>query len=305
MPTTSLQAGRGFQPTTSSGQHVLMPNRLPADRAHQIIMVEATSRDRNYNNQVVTNPLKFQFQRPLKDVRSVELVSGTVPAYPYNFNSYNNAFLFQEGTTTWTLTIPPGYYTESRCVSKLESQIAVLSGITNTYTVTQDTATKQLVVTRTAGSASFAMRFATAIKPDSIDHSDGYFLQQNTPATLLGFDLNDYYDTAGVITSPFPLDVYSSINRIYIYINLDNTQNLGCIERGAGRRSPFAVIYLDQERNGYKYLNKETLTPASYSLPQPYSRLQALNIEFRDEWYRLIDFDGKDFSLLLQITVLE
>jgi hypothetical protein len=282
-----------------------MPNRVPADRNHQIILVEATSRDRNYNNQIGTNPLRFQFQRPLKDVRSVELISGTIPAQPYNINKYNNIFTFQEDTTTWKLTIPPGFYTASYLKDTLATILSGLSGIGNTYTLTIDTKTNQLVITRNTGSASFAFLFTSTPQPDLVDHSDGFFLQQNTPATLLGFDLNDYYDTAGILTSPFPMDVYSSINRIYLFINLDNTQNLGCIERGAGRRSPFAIIYLDEQTNGYKYLNKDTLTPASYSLPQPYSRLQNLNLEFRDEWYRLIDFNGKDFSLLLQITVLE
>lgn len=292
-------------PTTSSGQHVLMPNRLPADRNHQIILVEATSRDRNYNNQIATNPLRFQFQRPLKDVRSVELISGTIPAQPYNINTYNNIFTFQEGSLTWKITIPPGFYTASYLKDTLATILAGLSGIGNTYTLAIDTNTQQLRITRDNGSATFAFLFTTTPKPDMVDHSDGFFLEQNTPATLLGFDLNDYYDTAGILISPFPIDVYSSINRIYLFINLDNTQNLGCIERGAGRRSPFAIIYLDEQTNGYKYLNKDTLTPASYSLPQPYSRLQQLNLEFRDEWYRPIDFNGKDFSLLLQITVLE
>lgn len=292
-------------PTTSSGQHVLMPNRLPADRNHQIILVEATSRDRNYNNQIATNPLRFQFQRPLKDVRSVELISGTIPAQPYNINSHNNMFTFQEGAQSWKVTIPPGFYTASYLKDTLATLIAGLAGLANTYTLAIDTKTAQLTITRDTGSASFAFLFTSTPKPDLVDHSDGFFLQQNTPATLLGFDLNDYYDTAGILTSPFPMDVYSSINRIYLFINLDNTQNLGCIERGSGRRSPFAIIYLDEQTNGYKYLNKDTLTPASYSLPQPYSRLQNLNLEFRDEWYRLINFNGKDFSLLLQITVLE
>lgn len=282
-----------------------MPNRLPADRNHQIILVEATSRDRNYNNQVTSNPLRFQFQRPLKDVRSVELISGTIPAQPYNINKQNNIFTFQEDNQTWKVTIPPGFYTATSLKDTLATSLAALSGIANTYTLTIDSNTQRLIVTRATGVASFALLFSSTPKSDLIDHSDGFFLEQNTPATLLGFDLNDYYDTAGVLTSPFPMDVYSSINRIYLFINLDTTQNLGCIERGAGRRSPFAIIYLDEQTNGYKYLNKDTLTPASYSLPQPYSRLQNLNIEFRDEWYRLIDFNGKDFSLLLQITVLE
>ena len=282
-----------------------MPNRAPSERNQQTIIVEASSRDRNYNNQVGSNPLRFQFQRPLKDVRGVELISGTIPAYPYNINKENKTFTFIAGSTTWTVTIPPGFYNESTILDALSTIISALPGLANTYTFSFDLNNNQLIALRTGGTATFGFLFASTPRPDIIDHSDGYFLQQNTPATLLGFDLNDYYATGDTLKGPYPMDMYSSINRIYLFINLDNTQNLGCIERGAGRRSPFAIIYLDQEKNGYKYLNKETITPASYSLPQPYSRLQALTIDFRDEWYRPIDFNGKDFSLLLNITVLE
>jgi hypothetical protein len=101
------------------------------------------------------------------------------------------------------------------------------------------------------------------------------------------------------------MDLASAMNRIYIYINLQNSQDLGAIERGAGRRWPFAIIYLDSATNGYKYLNKETFNSITYNLPQPISRLQNLEIEFRDEWYRLVNFNGKDFSLLLEFTTLE
>jgi hypothetical protein len=118
--------------------------------------------------------------------------------------------------------------------------------------------------------------------------------------------MSDYYDeTLGVIASPYPMDLATSMTRLYLYINLENSQDLGVIERGAGRRWPFAVIYLDDQTNGYKFLNKETLTPAAFVLPQPLARMQNLQIEFRDEWYRLVDFNGKDFTLLLQFTVLE
>ena len=86
---------------------------------------------------------------------------------------------------------------------------------------------------------------------------------------------------------------------------MQNSTDLGAIERGAGRRSPFAIIYLDEDKNGYKYLNKDTLSPMFFSLPQPLSRIQTLTIDFRDEWYRPVNFDGKDFSLLFEFVMLE
>lgn len=290
--------------TTSSGQHLLLSNRTPNSRNQQTIMVEVTSRDRNYMNLVPSNPIRFTFARPLKDVRTVELVSGTIPAYPFTIVKGANEFRFQEGSSFFTITIPPSYYTAASLITKLNTLFAA-AGLSNTYTWSQDSTTGSSVLTRTAGALDFSFLFFTGPPEDLLDRSCGYFLQQNTPALQLGFDLADYDSSGGVITSPYPMDLATATNRIYLFINLNTSQDLGNIERGAGRRSPFAVIYLDQERNGYKFLNKETITPASFSLPQPISRLQTLDIEFRDEWYRIVDFNGKDFSLLLQLTTLE
>ena len=290
--------------TTSSGQHMLQPNRTPGSRNHQLILMEVTSRDRNYMNLVPSNPIRYNLSRPIKDVRSVELISGTIPAFPYNIVEGANKFLFEEGTKGYSITIPPGYYTASSLITQLNTQFSG-GGLANTYTWSQHSTSGASVLTRTAGALDFSFLFFTGPPDDTLDRACGYFLEQNTPALQLGFDLADYESVSGVITSPFPMDLFTATNRLYLYINLNNSQDLGAIERSAGRRFPFAIIYMDQERNGYKFLNKETLTPASYSLPQPMSRLQTLDIEFRDEWFRIVNFNGKDFSLLLQFTVLE
>jgi hypothetical protein len=271
------------------------------------VLVEVNSRDRNYMQRVLSNPFRWQFARPLKDVRSVDLLAGTIPAQPYNIVDGANSFTFNEGGACgneWVITIPPGRYTCTSLLLKLNELFTCLS-CDNEYIWTLDPHSGKLIITKTCGVLSFALLFVAGDVRDEIDRSDGQFLKQNTLALQLGFDMSDYYDCMGVIVSPYPVDLYTSINRLYLFINFENSLDLGCIERGAGRRWPFAIIYLDEENNGYKYLNKDTLTPASYSLPQPFSRLQNLYIDFRDEWHRPVNFDGKDFSLLLNITLLE
>jgi len=101
------------------------------------------------------------------------------------------------------------------------------------------------------------------------------------------------------------MDLHANLTRLYLYMNFQNSLDLSCISRGAGRRSPFAILYLDTDVNGYKFLNKETFSPISYSLPQPIGRLNSIQVDFRDEFYQLVDFNGKDFTLLLECTVLE
>jgi hypothetical protein len=266
--------------------------------------MEVSSRDRNFNNQVGSNPLKVLLNRPIKDVRSMELVSGTIPAKPFNINKDNNKFDFVEGNSTWTVVFSPGYYTAQTLAAYLQIKLNSLSGKVNTYTCSLTT-DGYLETTATSTSTTFGFAFANGDVTDEIDRSDGVLIKMNTPANLLGFDMADYYSISGSLKSPYLVDPVSSLNRLYLYVNFNTSLDLNCIERSGGRRSPFAIIYLDNETNGYKYLNKETFTPASYSLPQPLSRLQTLNIEFRDEFYRPVDFGGKEFSLLLQFTVLE
>ena len=297
---------------TSSGQHLLLhSSNTQRSRKDYRVMIELSSRDRNYNNVVASNPFRFQFQRPLKEVRSVELISGTIPANPCQINEFNGRFTFQEGTKTWNVTIPPAYYYSAQQLGKtIEGLINALPGKTSSYTFSLEPATysgTQFQLLSSVPATQFALLFVSGTYPDEIDRSDGSFIQMNTPALLLGFDISDYYsDTStGKLTSPFLMDLNSTLTRLYLYIDFNNSQSLATVERGSGRRSPFAIIYLDQQTNGYKFLNKETVTPINYNLPQPLSRLQALNIEFRDEFYRLINFNGKDFSLLLQLNCLE
>lgn len=268
-------------------------------------MVEVSSRDRNYNNFIFSNPLRFQLQRPLKDVRSVELISGTIPANPCQINPENNRFVFQEGTKQTLLTIPPGYYSLSTLLAQMQTLVNAVSTAIYAFTIVTKADGDHVKVISNTPALQFSFQFLSGTVCDLIDHQDGYFLKENTPSILLGFDISDYYSQGGQLISPYPADLNTALTRLYLYIDFNNSQTLTTIERGAGRKSPFAIIYLDQQTNGYKFLNKETVTPVNFSLPQPFSRLQAINIEFRDEFSRIVDFNGKDFSLLLQFNCLE
>jgi hypothetical protein len=171
--------------TTSSGQHVQQPNRAPSTRREQTILVEVSSRDRNYMQRVTSNPTRFLFARPIKDVRRVELIAGTVPANPYNIVQGANQFTLTETnagtTTTFQVIITPGVYTASSLLTHLNTLFSALT-TTNTYTWTLGS-TGGSVLAATAGTATFGLLFLSGSIPDVIDRSDGYFLQQMTPCS--------------------------------------------------------------------------------------------------------------------------
>lgn len=289
-------------PSQTSGQALLMPNRAPSTRSKKTVRIELNSRDRNYKNLVASNPFRYDLQTPIRDVQSIELLGGTIPAKPNTFNKHNNKFTFFEGGEQRIIEIPVGYYDEPTLVQTLSYLLSINSQAK--YEVSVNVLGKLLIIQKGC-ETPFGFLFASSATPDLIDRVNGGFIEMNTPAMILGFDLSDYIGREGALVSSFPIDLVACNTRLYLYLNLQNTLDLGCIQRGVGRRSPFAIVYLDNDTNGYKFLNKETFSPISYSLPQPLSRLQSLDIEFRDEFHRIIDFNGKDFTLLLELTVLE
>lgn len=276
----------------TSGQDALTP--APKPKTPQTILVEVNSRDRNYSaaNQS-TNSFRFTLQRPIKDIQTVELLAGTVPT-PLPLTTSTNSFTVVEGTTRNTVTIPPAFYTNTTLAAALQTALNAMPTKANTYTATLDATGAYLTVTRT-GSVPFTFLFASGSPTDTAQ-------AVNTPSSVLGFSSADYTHVNGVIQAPFPMDPFMS--RIYLYIDFESTLSLSAIERGAGRRSPFGVIYFDQITNGYKFLNKETIQQTLYKLAQPLPRLQSLQIDFRDEFYHPVNFGGRELTLLLQFSGL-
>ncbi len=123
---------------------------------------------------------------------------------------------------------------------------------------------------------------------------------------MLGFDAADYAsDSLGKVVSPYVAVLEFLLTRIYVYINHDNTQDFGFIERAVGRQQPHAIIYMDTCNGNYKFLNKETYEPIFEAKPAPIARMATLDITLRDEFDRLIDLNGRDFTLLLEIEYCE
>lgn len=288
--------------TQSSGQALLLRERPLSSRNTKTILLELNSRDRNYLNLVKSNPFQYTLQSPIKDIRSVELIGGTIPAKPMNINRSNNTFTFVESGVARNISIPVGYYTDEALVAELPGLLSF--GSNSIYSVKKSSLGK-LVIIQQVFFQPFEILFFSAIIPDVLDPVNGALLEMRTPALLLGFDMSNYYGNNGTIVSPYPMDLHANLTRLYLYLNFQNSLDLSCISRGAGRRSPFAVLYLDTDVNGYKFLNKETFSPISYSLPQPIGRLSSIFVDFRDEFYQVVDFNGKDFTLLLELTVFE
>jgi len=289
----------------SSGQEILTPHQMFREPRERKILVEVNSRDRNTRTYPYPQQFRWRFQRPLKDVKCITICGGTVPTRLWNINVPWNQFTLLEGSTRFTVTLEPGRYTKDQFATEIGANINALVGIANQYSVAFSPTTDQLTLTRDVGTASFSLLFNTGDYTDIYDNNNS-LVMINTPAKMMGFAKADYSDGGtGKITSPYAAELDFLVNRVYLYINADNNQDINTIERSVGRDAPFAIIYMDENNQAYKYFDKVTYEPTYISAPAPVSRMTTLNVELRDEFNRLIDLNGRDFTVLLEFTVQE
>lgn len=289
----------------SSGQQVTLAFPKRGSRKEVTTTVELNSRDRNLSTFPNANQFRIRLYRPLKDIVKIQIVGGTIPGCLYNINNGWNSLTFQENITKWKITIPPGRYSYESICATVTSCLNILPGIVNTYSVGIDSVNGKLTITRVTGTASFALLFLTGDPIDSYDKTTNTLTTINTPAKLLGFGRADYVNSDAYIIAPNVVDLEFLLNRCYIYMNHENSQNLNTIERSVGRHQPHAIVYFDELRNNYKFLNKETHEPLYLSYPAPIARIATIDISIEDEFDRPVDFNGRDCSLLFEFTTLE
>jgi hypothetical protein len=121
---------------------------------------------------------------------------------------------------------------------------------------------------------------------------------------VVGGAVAGFLDASGNLVAPFAVDTAWFLNKIFLHINTDTNKDLNRIEVAQGRADPYAIVYLDEVQNGVKYLNKETDYPVLEFSPAHLSRLSLLEISLRDEFYRLLDTQNKEFTLVFELTHL-
>jgi hypothetical protein len=286
----------------TTGQQILLPEGTQKKRTQRRVTIAVNSRDRNLTAYDNSNNFRWELRRPLKDIVSVELVDGSIPADLYNVTTDWNGFTFKEGAVVWNTALTPGQYKSSELATELQRCLNALGGIVNSYTVTYSTITRKITIQ--GGAVAFALLFESGTYTDTIDSRTGAIMSINCPARLLGFEWWDYSSVNNSIVAPYRTDPDYCTQRVYLHINADNSIELNRVEVGAGRRDCFHIMYLDT-KEGYYGLNKETFMPIYYSSPAPLARIATLNISIRDEFYRLVDLGRHDYTLLFEITYID
>jgi hypothetical protein len=198
----------------------------------------------------------------------------------------------------------PGYYTESTLLTELQTQLNAIPNKKNTYAVLLNQNTKRVQIT-SSNTVPYSLLFYSGNTHDDIDLNTLAILSINTPARLLGFGLQDYKsDVNGSITSILPVDIDNFLKTIYLHIETDG-KNLSRMELGNGSQDCFHIFYLSSGSANYLLLNKETDHSIFESSPAPIARMMSMDISFRDEFNRVVDFNQRESTLVFEITHLE
>ena len=281
-------------------------------RISRVVRMEINSIDRDYSKYPLSSEFTWDLPFPIKEIREVRLIGGTIPVPFLNIDKPWNTFTFCEGSSYFEITIPPGSYTIANLLPILQNLLNGIS-IGNVYTVTQISITGQVKIT-TTGVNTFYLLFASGAQKDLMDFKTKSILEIRSPARLLGWGLADYTSVNGDITAPRAPNLWYCLEKSYLYLNFDTSQDLRSIFRGSGRKEPSAIIYHD-ELNTYnyanplipltKFLNKETFDTSIVPAPAALSRIRSLDISLRDMFYNLINTQGRELSLLLELVICD
>ncbi len=295
--------------TSGSGAALIAPPK----RTSRTVRVELNSLDRDLAHYPLPTQFRWTFPFPVKEVREVRIVGGTLPVPFLNIDSPWNKFTFMDNMTNYTITIPVGFYTITSLLTTVQTLLNGLGGF-NTYTVSQNSATGVVQITATGG-ADFGLLFASGEFHDQVDAKTQSILTLGCPGRLLGFGTADYYGTptSATVTAPRLPNVWYPLERAYLYMNFDSSIDLRSVYRGSGRREPTAIFYYD-ELKCYndptpvpltKYLNKETYDTVVTPSPAALSRISYLELSLRDMFYNLINTQGREFTLLVDIVIVD
>ena len=281
-------------------------------RSSRTIRMEVNSIDRDYFKYPYSSNFTWELPFPIKEVREIRLIGGTIPVPFLNIDSSWNTFTFCEGSSYFDIIIPIGQYTITTLLPTLQGLLNAIN-IGNIYTVSQLSTTGQITIT-SSGVNTFYLLFGSGAHKDSIDYKTNSILEIHCPARLLGWGLADYTSVNGVVIAPRAPNLWYCLERSYLYFNFDSSQDLRSILRGSGRKEPSAIIYHD-ELNTYnyanpvipltKYLNKETFDTSIVPAPAALSRIRTLSISLRDMFYSLINTQGRELSLLLELVICD
>jgi hypothetical protein len=223
----------------------------------------------------------LQFQNLLKEEDDIlyttcGLLSAQIPFSFYNINVNNQLLKYSVNSVIYTLTIPEGNYNSSTFITAFQTQFST-GGHGKTVSISIDKLTGRL---------TFTVSNYTLI----------IYSSNSSMYRVLGIIANTDISITTTIVFTFPLNLLGvkKINITSNALSVYNTDSyvLGqnnLIESISVQSSAFGLIVYDRLSNTYGQLRNKIINE--------------IDIQLRDEDYKLIDFNGIDWSLCFQLNI--
>ncbi len=267
------------------------------------------SRDRNTDKFTAPNDYYVDTFEVFRNVTSVGLMAAVIPNTTYNIYEGINRIHFEETNGTELVAeIAPGNYDNTTIAAAIKTALEATVGANSTYTVTLDTSTLKLtIVSNLAGGGGvFNLNFAGLAVKKGFDGTNVAY-NQGSIGPFLGYapvDLsgsNTYTGTGVVNLNTLPyfllfidnLEKYESTtvpSKAFCQILRNSLGTEGGSNTTSGQ--PYTL------HTHRAFLNIKHFSP-------PLAKLDRLKIRLTDYYGNVLDFNGADHSLLLEITTVE
>ena len=241
-------------------------------------VISLNSSDAILLNSTYKSWVKFQFSGLLKeedDILKIELslVNAQIPISWYIINYSNNMFKIKLGNNTeQIITIPVGNYNANSLITNLKLLINDSNFI--------------ITISKITGKITFTYNNNFTIYTN-IDNSIG---------NILGFELNNVYNSTNSLTCPYPLNLLG-YKRLEIYTQ--DIQTLNYSSANNSMSTLLSIIPIDQPPWGLITFNNYTDTKNIIKN----KTIDKIEIIIRAEDKTLINFNNIDWTLKLKIDI--
>lgn len=267
------------------------------------------SRDRNTDSFPDPNDYYVDTYDVFRNVTSVGLMAAVIPNTVYNIYDGINQIHFEETNGVELIgVIEPGNYDNTTITTAVKNALENTVGANSGYTVTIDTATDKMTIVSDllGGGGVFNLNFAGDAVKKGIDGTNVSY-QQGSVGPYIGFaptdlsGVNTYTGTGVVNLNTLPymllfidnLEKYESTTEPHRAFCQILRNSLGT--EGGSNTTSGQPYTLHTHRS---FINVKHFSP-------PLAKLDRLKIRLTDYYGNVLNFNGADHSLLLEISVIE
>lgn len=274
--------------------------------------IDSKFRDNYFSN--LSSNFNFNLPMNMNNVVQMQLSAIELPTTYYAISKQigNNFFTITvNGTTTTTINLPTGNYTQTTIMDAINYQLSLatdasFSEVVFAINLENGSGSGQTMV-GLAPSSSSITEFELNFQTDNKGNKD-----PNTPMPLklgwlLGFRNGFYannlnYVSEGIVDVSGPKYLFLVVDD---YNNNVNNSFYSAFNSSLLNKNILARITLTSQHNSFSTLQQNNLnivtTPREYFGPV---KIQRLNIQLLDEYGRIIDLNNMDFSLCLNFNVV-